>query len=220
MKASTKHSQFAIRNSQLFRGFTLIELLMAISVIAVLGTIVTTAAVSSLHSSRERRTEAMRVSLEAAIATYHAQDTNEKWPGAIESMADGAKSGVLTESQAQDVFAEIVRKSIGASGLKNPLIDANALFVAPKGVQDGKVYGLNFREALKGGPHRSKIGVSNMAFGYQGKSSGKFRRFNIIYNAAADSVKVSTCCHECCGVNGCTKNGSRGQQACSCHTDN
>lgn len=200
------------------RGFTIVELLMVIAIIAVLSTIVTTAAMSAMRSSREKRTEAMRIALQSAIATYHAQDSNEKWPGAIENLAEKAQSDVLSESQAQSVFQEIVKKSIGATGLKNPLIDPTGLFVARSGISDGKGTGVGFTEALKGGPHRQKIGVSQMAFGYQGKMTGTFHRFNIIYNAKTDSVKVSTCCHECCGVSGCTKNGSAGRPLCNvCH---
>ena len=201
------------------KGFTIIELLMVIAIIAVLATIVTTASVATLRSSREKRREAMRISWEAAIATSHAQDSDEKWPGAIESLADGANSAVLSESQAQDIFREIVRKSVGSSGAKNPLIDPGGLIVAASGATDGKSTGLNFTDALHGGPHRKKIGVSRMEFGYQGRKSGKFRRFNVIYHAETDSVKVSACCHECCGVNGCTRNGSGGNRRCSCHED-
>ena len=201
------------------RGFTIIELLMVVAIIAVLATLVTTASVATMRSSRGKRREAMRIALEAAIATYHAQDANEKWPSAIESLAQGGDSGVLSESQAQAVFREIVKKSVGASGAKNPLIDPGGLFVAASGATDGKSTGLAFTDALHGGPHRRKLGVSQMEFGYQGRKSGRFRRFNVIYHAETDSVKVSACCHECCGVNGCTKNGGQGHLRCSCHKD-
>ena len=216
---STNNSKFEIRNSKFLPGFTIIELLMVIAIISVLATIVTTASVATLRSSRAKRRDAMRVSLEAAIATYHAQDANGEWPGAIENLAAGSDSAVLSEDQAQTVFRDLVKKSIGASGAKNPLIDPGGLFVAPSGAVDGRSSGLAFTDALHGGPHRKKIGVGNMVFGYQGRKSGKFRRFNIIYHAETDSVKVSTCCHECCGVNGCKKNGSARNQRCSCHKD-
>ena len=202
------------------KAFTIVELLMVITIIAVLGTIVTTAASSAMRSSREKRTEAMRTALQAAIATYHAQDSNEKWPGAIESLAQNGTTAVLGEGDAQEVFQTIVRKSIGASGARNPLIDAGALFVAPNGARDGRSTGLGFMDALKGGPHRRKLGVTQMVFGYQGKTTGRFHRFNIIYNAATDSVKVSTCCHDCCGTDGCTKDGGAGRTLCPvCHAE-
>ena len=200
------------------QGFTIVELLMVIAIIAVLMGIVTTATVSTIRSSREKRAEAMRAAWQAAIATDHAQDQDEKWPTAIESLAQGGDSGVLSESQAQAVFREIVKKSIGASGAKNPIIDAGALFVARTGIADGKGFGLNFTEALKGDAHRQKIGVSQMVFGYQGKVTGRFHRYSIIYNGSTDSIKVSKCCHECCGTGGCTKDGMNGRMLCPvCH---
>lgn len=201
------------------KAFTIVELLMVITIIAVLGTIVTTAASSAMRSSREKRTEAMRVALQAAIATYHAQDPNEKWPGAIEGLAQSGTTAVLGEGDAQAVFQEIVKKSVGASGARNPLVDAGALFVAPNGVRDGKSSGLSFTDALKGGPHRRKLGVSQMVFGYQGKVTGRFHRFNIVYNAATDSVKVSACCHECCGTDGCTKPAGSQSPCPVCHAE-
>ena len=201
------------------KGFTIIELLMVIAIISVLATLVTTASVATMRSSRAKRRDAMRIALESAIATYHAQDPNEKWPGAIDGLAESSQSEVLSESQAQEVFREIVRRSVGSSGAKNPLIDPSGLFVAADGAIDGKSSGLGFTDALHGGPHRRKIGVSRMEFGYQGRKSGRFRRFNVIYHAETDSVKLSTCCHECCGVNGCKRNGSGGNRRCDCHED-
>ena len=177
------------------KGFTIIELLMVIAIISVLATLVTTASVATMRSSRGKRREAMRIALEAAIATYHAQDANEKWPGAIENLAAGSDSAVLSEDQAQTVFRDLVKKSIGASGAKNPLIDPGGLFVAASGAVDGKSSGLGFTDALHGGPHRRKIGVSQMEFGYQGRKSGRFRRFNVIYHAETDSVEVTTESH-------------------------
>ena len=38
------------------RGFTLVELMIVISVLGILMTIVTTAAVNSIHSAREKQT--------------------------------------------------------------------------------------------------------------------------------------------------------------------
>lgn len=189
------------------RGFTIVELLMVIAIIAVLMGIVTTAAMSAMRSSRERRAEAMRTALQAAIATYHAQDSSEKWPGAIEDLAHNGDTAVLSDSQAQDVFREIVKKSIGSVGAQNPIIDPGALFVARSGVMDGKGYGLGFTDAIRGAEGRQKIGVSQMVFGYQGKMTGRFHRFSVVYNGKTDSVTVSKCCHLCCSESGGCKDG-------------
>ena len=120
------------------KGFTIIELLTVIGIIAVLMTIVTTASMSAIRSSRARRTDAMRTALQASIATYQAADPQGRWPGAINSMAESGQSGWIVDDAAQTVFQIIVQKSTGESGGIVPLIDPNALFVAPSGVTDGK----------------------------------------------------------------------------------
>ena len=189
------------------KGFTIIELLTVIGIIAVLMTIVTTASMSAIRSSRARRTDAMRTALQASIATYQAADPQGRWPGAINSMAESGQSGWIVDDAAQTVFQIIVQKSTGESGGIVPLIDPNALFVAPSGVTDGKATGLSFPEARQGGPHRQKLAVAKMAFGWQAKHSGKFHRYHIYYNAPTDSAKVSTCCDRCRDTDGSCKNG-------------
>ena len=68
------------------RAFTLIELMLVIAVLAILITIVATAASGSIKSARERRRDTMAAVLREGIATYYAR--NGKWPGGIESKAD------------------------------------------------------------------------------------------------------------------------------------
>lgn len=199
------------------KGFTLVELMMVVTILSVLMGIVTTAAVASLRSSREKRRDAMQYSLQAAIATFHAQDSEGKWPGSIESLAKNGDTKVLSAAESQDVFQEVVKMSVKKSG-GVPLIDANGLFVAPSGVQDGRGYGMSFTEARKKDARHQQLSVSKMVFGYQGKMTGKFHRYTVIYNSATDSAKVSACCEQCCGINGCTKDGKNGNELCPiCH---
>ena len=182
------------------RGFTIVELMMVIGVIAVLMTIVTTTAMSSMRGSREKRTEAMKVALQAAIVAYQARDSEGKWPRPINDLADQAETGVLSENDAQTVFRMVVQKS---------LVDPNGLFVAPSGVLDGKGSGRSFADATNGKPPRRQgIAVSSMVFGYQGKITGKFHRFNIVYHAETDSVTVSEHCHNCLTSSGGCNNSS------------
>ena len=174
------------------RAFTIVELMVAVAIIAVLLTIVTTASAGAIRAAREKRCEAMRTMLQAAITTYHAADSQGRWPGAIENAAEGAKSVVLGEEEAQTVFRIIVQKSTGESGAPLPLIDPHALFVAPSGAVDGRSAGMSYDEARHGDAHRRrKIPVAQMVFGYQIKDSGKFHRYNIIYHGETDSVEVS-----------------------------
>ena len=187
-------------------AFTIVELLVVVAIIGVLLGIVTTVATSSMKNARGRRAEAMRSAFEQAIATFYAQEG--KWPGPIETMADNASSStnLLTAAQADQVFSEIVEKSVGANASR-PLIDASALFVAKKSAVDGDgcfdkhgdksakdycgnrrcVTGMDFTLAVSKG-----WSVSEMAFGWQGVEYGRFRRFWITYNAKTDSVTVAT----------------------------
>ena len=179
------------------KAFTIVELMVVVAVIAVLMTIVTTASMNAIRSSRDQRREAMRVALQAAIATYQASNSNGDWPGALKNAAENGKTVVLGEEEAQNVFRIIVQKSTGESGTPLPLIDPHALFVAPSGAIDGKSAGMSYDEARHGDAHRRrKIPVSQMVFGYQIKDSGKFHRYNIIYHGETDSVEVSASDHD------------------------
>ena len=201
------------------KGFTIIELMMVIAIIGVLSGIVMSIATGAMRSARSKRTETMRVLWESAIATYYAQDPDGKWPDEIDSLAREGKSGVLTESDAQKVFRKIVKRSIGKDG-HSPLIDPTGLFVARSGIRDGKGTGLVYDDARHGdGTRRQPIGPDQMDFGYQGRLTGKFHRFNIIYHAQSDSVKVTTCCHDCAKTDGC-KRPADGDNPCPiCHAN-
>ena len=169
------------------KGFTLIELMLVVAVLAILITIVATAASGAIKSARERRRDAMAVVLREGIATYYAR--NGKWPGGIESKAESGDSHTFSGSEADAVFREVVKGSVGR---KNPYLDPHSLMVAPSGVADGKSYGAPFMEVRKKNPppHLRRLGVESMSFGYQDPSSGRFRRYSIYYNAASDSVEV------------------------------
>lgn len=177
------------------RGFTLVELMIVISVLGILMTIVTTAAVNSIHSAREKQTEAMRVAFQSAISTYQAANSSGKWPSPVQTAADNAQTVVLSEEAAQTTFRIIVQKATGASGAAMPLIDPHGLVVAPTGAVDGRTRGLPYDEARQGDGQRRGITTDRMLFGYQEAKSGRFRRFNIVYHAETDSVTVHTESH-------------------------
>ena len=199
------------------RGFTIVELLVVIAIIGVLLGIVTTAATSSVKNARVRRADAMGRALQQAIAAYHAQEG--KWPGAIESKANSTGDNVnytLTGDEADQVFRDIVKNSVGASASR-PLVDASALFVADasrlKNGGDGCfdnhgdrtsgsgksssycgdqrcINGVDFSLASKK-DSKVRIPIDRMAFGWQGRTNGKFCRYWITYNSQTDSVSVT-----------------------------
>ena len=186
--------------NKLKQGFTIVEVLVVIAVLAILMGIVTTAASSSIKQARERRASAMRVTLQAGLATYYAREN--KWPNVIEQYADNMPSDKTTAeiegAAADNTFRQLVRESMKNKG--EPYIDPSSLFVANSSrvpsnpySSNGKlreVYGADFREAIKKNGKRY-ISIDNMAFGYPDKSTGYFRRYKIKYNSQTDSVTVS-----------------------------
>lgn len=170
------------------KAFTIVELTFVIAVLAILITIVATAAAGAMRSSREKRRDAMADILSSGLATYYAR--NGKWPGAIESRAAAGQNHTFSGGDADAILRVIVKESVGR---KNPYLDPHALFVAPSGVAEGRDVGIPFADARakEPPPHRRRLGVESMAFGYQDPSSGRFRRFKIKYKAASDSVEVT-----------------------------
>ena len=171
------------------KGFTIVEMLAVIGVIAVLLSIIVTAASGVLKSSRSKRAEVMRNSLEQAIAAYYAQEG--KWPSLIESAsADGNDTVKFEGMKADKIVQEVVGKGFGRSGKKSMLIDASALFVCDSSAANGtKAHGYEFSEVM--GRHaKHRINLDQMAFGYQETKSGRFIRFKVVYNFRTDAVKV------------------------------
>ena len=172
----------------LSRGFTIIELMIVISIIAVLATLVSSAAISSIREAREKDGRIMAQAVKMGIANYHAQFG--EWPGAIENYAESGRSpsgnpghpGALSTTDADKVVQIVVEES----GKGNSLIDASGLFVASKAAADSRHgHGLKFGEA-----RRQNVALANMAFGYQRKKDGEFRRFLIRYDPTNDTVSV------------------------------
>lgn len=199
-------------------GFTIVELLVVIAVLGVLGGILTAATAGVLKNGREKRSEAMRVALEQAIAAYYAQVG--EWPQKIEdrvsNMPRGSSTYTFSKDDADEIFRMVVGKGFGKGGGKggrSVLIDASALFVcnAKKLGNDGRgcydnhgnekdratycagrncISGVDFSVATVRGS-KNKIKFNDMAFGYPGAEEGRFCRFWITYNARTDTVSVS-----------------------------
>jgi prepilin-type N-terminal cleavage/methylation domain-containing protein len=178
------------------KGFTIVEMLTVVGIIAVLATIITTAASGAIKSGRDKRTDVMRTALSQAVGAYYAQEC--KWPSLIEQFVQSGGRGdsnddnlkTFKDTQADQILREVVGKGFGKSGAKAMLIDASALFVCESSsANSSRAYGIDFTAATAKGAKR-KIPLSQMAFGYQDRETGRFKRFKVIYKLNADSVSV------------------------------
>ena len=169
-------------------GFTIVEMLAVIGVVAILISIIASIASNSIRAARGKRAAVMSSSLQQAIAAYYAEEG--KWPSLIESAnTDGEDTVKFEGTQADQIFQEVVGKGFGKSGKKSMLVDASGLFVCESSAANGnRARGYNFSE-VTGSNARHRIGLKQMAFGYQG-GGGYFQRFRVIYNCRTDSVTV------------------------------
>ena len=197
------------------RGFTIIELLTVVAIIAVLLTIVVSAAGGVMKSARLNRAQAMSRALEQGILAYYAQEN--KWPGAIETKGVNSREAEVsfTPSETDGIFQAVVGHGYGKSGTtRSILVDATALVVAPasklrkggEGCYDnhsdrsgkwspycgdqGCIGGMDFMTAANRNS-KHHIGFENMAFGYQGPVNGKFCRYRVTYYPKTDTISVT-----------------------------
>lgn len=184
------------------KGFTIVELLMVVGIIAVLMTIVTTAASKSVQSGRARRRDALCNMVQAGLAAYYSQ--HDEWPG---SLGNRVRTGNLsrTNNEGSDgrndpnlyvldsgEVREMVKALVDEAKKGNPLMDISGLFVSrDPGEKGGRGYGLDFMSAVRGTKKsKKKMKTSEMYFGYQDSSTGYFRRFKMVYSIPADSLTV------------------------------
>ena len=172
-------------------GFTIVEMMMVIAILAVLMTMVTTAAGSAIRQARAQKADALVKLVQQGIATYYAQ--KDEWPGNWYSdsisgnQSNDSDTYVLTDAQVDQCIRAVVQASIKTS----PMMDVSRLFVCnnPNG---NKASGRDFIEAIHGSKRNpKKMKVSEMSFGYPEEKHGYFRRFKISYSIPTDTVIVS-----------------------------
>ncbi len=180
------------------KGFTIIELLMVVAILAVLLGIVTTAATASIRQARERRTQAMKQTLQNGIAAYRTR--KDEWPGQLENWAKVPPSndgtvGYLSTLPNGD-YDKVVQVLIGMSAGKsavNRVMDPVGLLVMSSSTTDGKSGGRDFREVVKkNNRHTKTMSPREMTIVYQEKETGHAYRYVIEYNTESDAVTVMT----------------------------
>lgn len=184
------------------KGFTIVELLMVVGIIAVLMGVVTTAASKSVQAGRAKRRDALCSMVQAGLAAYYAQ--NEDWPGSLGARVrngnlsrtnkegeDGKNDPNLFVLEGAEV-REMVKALVDETKKGNPLVDVSGLFVSRSSGEPGdKGYGLDFMSAVRGTKNsKRKMTTNEMYFGYPDPSTGRFRRFKMVYSIPADTLTV------------------------------
>ena len=194
------------------KGFTIVELMMVCGIIAILMGIVTTAASTSIKSSRSQKADALCSLVQAGLSVYREQ--KGKWPVNLPTSRTNNEGGngrsdpdkiVLTGTEVR----ECVKALVHEAKLNNPMMDISGLFVsrfdgelsgggAAGGVGGNEntraktAYGLDFMQAIKGTKRSKKrMKVSEMYFGYPDPESGNFLRFKMVYSIPTDTITVS-----------------------------
>ena len=200
------------------KGFTIVELLMVIGIIAMLMGIVTTAASSSIKSSRKQRADALCTIVQTALATYREQKGD--WP--ISMPVSRANSEGANSQNVADVVVlngtevrACVKALVDEAKKGNPMMDISGLWVSRQdgelpgggsggrgqgvegangGNQSGKVKpatGMDFMSAVRGTKwSKKKMKTSEMYFGYPDPETGYFLRFRMTYSIPTDSITV------------------------------
>ncbi len=178
------------------RGFTIVELMMVIGILAVLMTIITTAATGAIKEARTNRANALVVAVQEGLNTYYAQKDN--WPeplrtrvenGLTSNLSNDPERYQLTDGEVDDLIYNMLKDTVPQG---NPVLDITGLFVCRRSsAGNSNATGMDFMEAAKGSRKNArKMAVSEMSFGYP-TSEGKFKRFKIVYSIPADSITVS-----------------------------
>ena len=166
-------------------AFTIIELLVVISIMAVIATLVTGAAIKSVRQSRRRRVQVMVRVLENGLMAYRAQEN--EWPFRLSDLR--AENLDSDSEHKNELFARVPR--YWAHGEDNYKVfenmlrkmatertmyfDPSALFVKSH---------KNMRDALLEKRFDLPVGYPDPV------EPSTFRYFCVEYNAVSDSVKI------------------------------
>ena len=175
------------------KGFTIVELLMVMAILAVLLGIITTAATASIRQSRDRQTQAMKLTLQNGMAAYRVR--NDEWPGTLNDWSDKVargKVGYLSRNDYDKVVQELLRESTGKNS-RTRVMDPVGLSVIPASTGDGKIGCMDFRAVTtKNNKHAKRMEYNEMTVVYPRTDTGRAYRYVIEYNAESDEVTVMT----------------------------
>lgn len=159
-----------MKNSNKGYGFTIIELLVVVSIMAIVATLATGAAMKTIKQSREKRVSAMIRSLEMGLVNYRA--LNGAWSFTIREGSMGSTKVTITNEEAFEKVFLGVKKG-------QALLDPAGLLTRIGGKR------MSAREAMEKGHTRIPVGYANP------DNTDEFKLFTVEYNFLTDSVKVT-----------------------------
>jgi len=151
-------------------GFTILELLIVVSIMALLATLATGAALKAIGNGRKKRIEATIAVLEAGLSNYRAREN--KWPFTLDNKPESDGYYWWREKNNAYVFKDMLSSS-------TVYLDSSALLTAVQGR-------MTVKQALE-------KGVSSVPIGYPDPDNpNTFKYFNVRYAPLTDTVKVLT----------------------------
>lgn len=156
-------------------GFTIIELLVVISIMAVIATLVTGAAIRSVKQSRRKKIDVMVRVLENGLVAYRTQEN--EWPFTATALVRDPKQFDRVPrywAHTKDNYKVFEKMLMKMATQKVSYFDPSALLVR----------GGSLRDAISNGRYNQPLGYPDP------DDSNKFRYFCVEYNALSDSVKV------------------------------
>ena len=183
------------------RGFTIIELLMVVAILAVLLTIIVSAAKGALVAARRNRAESLCKLVRIGINAYRSQ--YNEWPGPLGDHVRNNDFGSMRKYFCDGKYVDnlvvlsldeshrVIRELVAEAKKGNPLIDISGLFVSrSRGGRADHAPGMDFMDAIRGTKQsRKKMKMAEMNFGFPDEK-GEFRYFEIVYDTATDDVNV------------------------------
>lgn len=153
-------------------GFTIIEILIVVSIIAVIATLGTGAAIRSVKQSRSRRIQATRQMLELGLNNYRA--LHGEWPESFGVLSTDGKYRETTGVGNARIFEKVFRDVKS----NRSLIDTSVIFTR---TGQGR---MTVKQALE-------RGISEIPVGYPDpENPDKFCYFKVRYNCMTDHVEV------------------------------
>jgi len=171
--------------NRLRRGFTIIELLVVVSIMAVIATLATGAAIKSVKQNRNKRIDMMAKALEMSLVNYRA--LYGKWPVEFNDYKNDGDEGdekIVLKGDVKN--AAVFKEILNAVKQNRALLDTSALLTRVNGKQ------MSVKDALRAGSGKD-IPIGYPDYDPKPDDPAQFKNFKyytVEYYITTESVKV------------------------------